>query len=148
MSGMHRGSSSFPALVWLLVLLAVVLSLPLFLLGGIFVLSAFAPEAVAQGKSLPRAIVGGLLLLCGLLLATLAVVLVRTAMRKRALDLSGEAGAGQQEPPGELNLKALNCPHCGGQVDASTARLNPQGTLTLTCPYCKGSFLIDEAPKW
>ena len=149
MRRMSRGSTTFPALIWLLVLLAVVLCLPLLFLGAIFVLSAFHPDAVAQGKSLPRAAIGGILLLGGLLLAALAVVLARNAMRDtgRPGDLSGGV-AGGQEPPGEINLKALNCPHCGGQVDASTARLNPEGTLTLTCPYCKGSFLIQEEPKW
>jgi hypothetical protein len=33
-------------------------------------------------------------------------------------------------------------------VDASSAKLNPEGTLTVTCGYCKGVFMIQEEPKW
>ena len=60
----------------------------------------------------------------------------------------GEGIAGGQEPPGQLTLKPIVCPHCGGQVDASTAKLNPEGTLTVTCGYCQGVFMIQEEPKW
>ena len=40
----------------------------LWLLGGIFLLAAAHPDAVAQGKSLPRAIVGLVLMAGGVLL--------------------------------------------------------------------------------
>ncbi len=53
-----------------------------------------------------------------------------------------------RRPRAQLSLKPIVCPHCGGQVDASTATLNPEGTLTVTCGYCKGTFLIQEEPKW
>lgn len=112
----------------------------LWLLGAVFLLAAAHPDAVAQGKSVPRLFVGGLLVLGGALLAYLAW---RTPRR------TGSAGGGgMQEPPGPLSLKALTCPHCGGQVDPASAALNAEGTLSVTCSYCKGTFLVQEDPKW
>ncbi len=112
----------------------------LWLLGVVFFLAAAHPEAVAQGKSVPRIIAGAVLVLGGAFLAYLAW---RTPRRS-----AETVGEGRQEPPGALSLKALTCPHCGGQVDPSSAVLNAEGTLSLTCGYCKGTFLIQEDPKW
>ncbi len=112
----------------------------LWLLGGLFLLAAAHPDAVAQGKSVPRAAVGVALLLGGAFLAYLAWRPGKGGGRSTA--------AGTQEPPGALSLKALTCPHCGGQVDPSTAAMNPEGTLSVTCGYCKGTFLVQEDPKW
>jgi len=125
---------------------AVVFAVFLWLLAGLFLLAAFHPEAVAQGKTLPRAVVGGGLLLGG-------VVLVALAFRGGAAAAPPAAGGGSapataQEPPGPLSLKALTCPHCGGQVDPASARMNPEGTLSVTCGYCGGTFLVQEDPKW
>ena len=123
-------------------ILATLISVFLWLLGGLFVLASMHPDAVAQHKVLPRLVVGGVLVLAGL-------VLVALAWWPRKDGTPGEgAPLGGQEPPGQLSLKPIVCPHCGGQVDASSAELNPEGTLTVTCGYCKGSFLIQEEPKW
>lgn len=124
---------------------AVLFAVFLWLLAGLFFLAALHPDAVAQGKTLPRAVVGGGLLLGG-------VVLLAMAFRGGATPApSGQGGGGAvtpQEPPGPLSLKVLTCPHCGGQVDPSTAKLNPEGTLSVTCGYCGGTFLVQEEPKW
>ncbi len=124
-------------------ILATVFAVFLWLLAGIFLLAAAHPDALAQGKSLPRAVVGALLAVGGLVLVVLAW---RSGGRGGADSRGGEAGA--QEPPGPLSLKALTCPHCGGQVDASSAKLGGEGSLTVTCSYCHGTFLIQEEPKW
>lgn len=124
-------------------ILGTLCSLPLLLLGGIFVLSAFAQEAVAQGKMVPRLLVGGIMVLgAGLLLA------LAWWPRGAAGGRQSASPSGMQEPPGPLSLKALTCPHCGGQVDAASAALNAEGTLSVTCAYCKGVFLVQEDPKW
>ena len=122
---------------------ATLCSLALWFLGGIFVLAAFHPEAVAQGKTLPRLLVGGILLAGGIVLAAYAWRSARSSSPP-----AGAAGGRAQEPPGPLSLKAVTCPHCGGQVDPSSASVGPEGTLTLTCAYCKGTFLVQEDPKW
>lgn len=118
----------------------------LWLLAGLFLLAAFHPDAVAQGKLLPRLVVGGGLFLGGLVLLLLAF---RPGAAPPAAARGGGSGAATpQEPPGPLSLKVLTCPHCGGQVDPASARLNPEGTLSVTCGYCGGTFLVQEDPKW
>ena len=124
-------------------IMATLVSAFLWFLGGIFMLSAAHPDAVAQHKVLPRVAVGAILVVAGF-------VLVALAWRSRggSSTAGGSSGPGAQEAPGQLSLKTIVCPHCGGQVDATTATLNPEGTLTVTCGYCKGTFLIQEEPKW
>jgi hypothetical protein len=127
-------------------ILAALVSVFLWCLGGLFVLAAMHPDAVAQHKVLPRVIVGGVLVVAGFVLVVLAWM-PRGGRERGSADQDG-ALAGGQGVPGQLSLKPIVCPHCGGQVDASTATMNPEGTLTLTCGYCKGSFLLQEEPKW
>jgi len=127
-------------------IMATAVSVFLWLLGGIFVLAAMHPDAVAQHKALPRVAVGGLLVIAGFVLVALAWRSKETA--EKGGSGGGDGITGGQEPPGKLTLKPIVCPHCGGQVDASSAKLNPEGTLTVTCGYCKGVFMIQEEPKW
>lgn len=127
-------------------IMATAVSVFLWLLGGIFVLAAMHPDAVAQHKALPRVAVGGLLVIAGFVLVVLAWRSKETA--EKVGSGGGDGITGGQEPPGQLTLKPIVCPHCGGQVDASSAKLNPEGTLTVTCGYCQGVFMIQEEPKW
>jgi hypothetical protein len=127
-------------------ILATLVSVFLWCLGGLFVLAAMHPDAVAQHKVLPRVMVGGILVVAGFVLVVLAW-LPRGSRGTGPVVGEGTLPGGQ-EVPGQLSLKPIVCPHCGGQVDASTATMNPEGTLTLTCGYCKGSFLLQEEPKW
>ncbi len=126
-------------------IMASLVSVFLWLLGGLFVLAAMHPDAVAQHKVLPRVIVGAVLVVAGFVLVVLAWM---PRGKSGAAGSGGDGIQGGQEAPGQLSLKPIVCPHCGGQVDASTAKLNPEGTLTVTCGYCKGVFMIQEEPKW
>jgi hypothetical protein len=128
--------------------LGILLAIFLWLLGGLFLLAAAAPDAVAQGKSLPRAVVGGGLVLGGFVLLVLAWRMGGSRAAEGGGSGSGPRTISGQDPPGGLSLKTLTCPHCGGQVDPASARLNPEGTLSVTCAYCKGAFLVQEDPKW
>lgn len=125
-------------------ILAGLISLFLWLLAGLFVLAAMAPEAVAGGKVLPRMVVAGLLTLGGLVMAVFA-------FRSGAAGAVTGAGAGArsaQEPPGELTTRAVVCPHCGGKADAEAMKVGKDGVMTVSCPYCKTAFFVEEAPKW
>jgi len=145
---MAEKPSSSPFLFWVLAVLAAVLAVPLVLLGAIFVLSAFHPEAEAAGKTLPRLLVGGGICAPGVLIVLLAFLLVRYALKAGAAGSGDKVGPGVQGVPGPLSVKAVTCPHCGGQVDPSTATLGPEGTLSMTCGYCKSVFMVQEDPKW
>ncbi len=127
--------------------LALLMAVFLWLLGGLFFLAAAAPEAAAAGKVLPRVAVGGLLVACGtvLLVAGLRVGRGAAAGSPGSLDPGGRTA---QEPPGALGLKALTCPHCGGQADAATVKVGSEGTMTVTCGYCHAVYLVQEEPKW
>ncbi len=124
-------------------ILLILLSLPFFFLGLIFLLSAFDPEAISQGKMGVRLFFGGFLSLAGVILFALAFIPFKGGIGK-----SEKETFSKQEPPGEINVKPIKCPHCGANIDPSTTALSPEGTLSLKCPYCGGSFLIEEAPKW
>lgn len=128
-------------------ILATLFSVFLWLLGGLFVLAAMHPEAISQHKVLPRLLVGGILVVAGFVLLALAWI-PRNRAASGGFPDGGGPVPGDQGAPGQLSLKPIVCPHCGGQVDASTATLNPEGTLTVTCGYCQGEFLIQEQPKW
>lgn len=125
-------------------ILGTLLSLPLLLLGAIFVVSAFDSAAVAEGKMVPRLLVGGIMVVgAGLLL-----VLVWWPRGSKLGAAAGDGVGGGQGAPGQLSLKALTCPHCGGQVSAASATMNAEGSLSVHCEYCKGVFLVQEEPKW
>ncbi len=124
-------------------IIAVIMAVFLWLLGALFFLAAAAPEAVASGKVLPRVVVGFLLFAGGLVLVVFAW---RSGKSTTAGGSDGEKS--QQEAPGQLSLKALTCPHCGGQADASSVKVGAQGTMSVTCQYCGAVYLIQEEPKW
>lgn len=130
-------------MLWLLRLAGTFLSVVLLFFAGIFMLAAAAPEAHAQGKS-------GLRIAVGIVFAIAGLVLMLLSWLPWAKLAGGRAGVPPtaQEPPGPLSMKAVTCPHCGGQVDPSTATMGPEGTLSITCGYCKGVFLVQEDPKW
>jgi len=124
-------------------ILAGILSVFLWLLAALFTLAALSSEAAAAGKVLPRVIVAVLLALGGL---------VMMAMAFRRVPSGGGAGAAgersAQEPPGELTARAINCPHCGGKTDAASMVVGKDGVMTVSCPFCKTAFFIQETPKW
>lgn len=119
------------------------LSVPFWLLGLLFIISSFDPSAAAQGKVASRIILGGLMVVAALLFTVIALI------------PSKKAGAGkdggpvtQQEPPGQLNIKKIKCQNCGADLDPNSAVLGSEGTMSYSCPYCGGTFLLEEAPKW
>lgn len=132
------GTFSFIKKIFLLLL-----SIPFFFFGLIFLISAFHPEAVSQGKMGVRLFFGAFLTLGGLIFLVLAFI----PFGERGKGESTKTFSGQ-EPPGQLNVKPINCPHCGAHIDPSSTTLSPEGSLTMKCPYCGGAFLIEEAPKW
>lgn len=124
-------------------ILATLLSVVLWLLAGLFVLAAMAPEAAADGKVVPRLIVAGLLGLGGLVLLVMAF---RSGKGAEAGAASGSVQS--QEAPGPLTARAIVCPHCGAKADAEAVKVGKDGVMTVTCPYCQAAFFLQEEPKW
>ena len=126
-------------------IVATLISVLLWLLGGIFLLAAAHPEAVSQGKTIPRIIVGAVLLAGGAILLYFGW---KKSPGRAEPGPGGTTNTIEQGVPGELSLKAMTCPHCGAQVDSASTSMKPEGTLVVTCNYCGGTFMVQEEPKW
>lgn len=48
---------------------------------------------------------------------------------------------------GDVRLQDLTCRECGGKLDADAVRVEA-GAVFVSCPYCKASYQLEEAPKW
>jgi DNA-directed RNA polymerase subunit RPC12/RpoP len=119
------------------------LSVPFWLLGLLFFISSFDPAAAAQGKVVSRIVIGVLMLLAALLFTIFALIPSKTREEKNR-----EEALSTQEAPGELNVKKIKCSSCGADLDPASATLSAEGTMSYSCPYCGGTFLLEEAPKW
>ena len=120
------------------------LSVPFWLLGLLFIISSFDPSAAAQGKVASRIILGGLMVIAALLFTVIALI----PSKKAGAGTKGGVPVTQQEPPGQLNIKKIKCQNCGADLDPNSAVLGSEGTMSYSCPYCGGTFLLEEAPKW
>jgi len=91
----------------------------------------------AQGQII-RVIVGVILM------AAAGVMIYLTRMRPKheettivqKIDLSGD-----------VNLEEMTCRNCGGTLDEDALSVRA-GAIFVECPYCGGSYQIEEAPKW
>lgn len=48
---------------------------------------------------------------------------------------------------GDVNLDALSCKSCGGQLSAEHVEM-VAGAPMVECPYCGTSYQLTEDPKW
>ena len=120
------------------------LSVPFWLFGLLFIISSFDPSAAAQGKVASRIVIGALMAVAALLFTVFALIPTKTGAGggKREEPVTG------QEPPGQLSIKKIKCQNCGADLDPASATLSAEGTMSYSCPYCGGTFLLEEAPKW
>ena len=51
------------------------------------------------------------------------------------------------EVSGRMAAAQINCPKCGGSINASEIKIN-QGVPYAKCPYCGTTFEVTEEPKW
>jgi len=119
------------------------LSVPFWLLGLLFIISSFDPSAAAQGKVVSRVIIGALMAVAALLFTIFALI----PSKKGAAGIK-DGPVTSQEPPGQLNIKKIKCQNCGADLNPNSAVIGSEGTMSYSCPYCGGTFLLEEAPKW
>lgn len=120
----------------------ILLSVPFWFLGLLFIISSFDPSA-AGAKAASRVVLGSLMMLAGLVFTIFALI-----PSKKAGEGKDGGPVTQQEPPGQLNIKKIKCQNCGADLDPNSAVLGSEGTMSYSCPYCGGTFLLEEAPKW
>ena len=109
----------------------------LVLFGVLYLLSAFSAETASPGG---RLLVGGILVVIGL--GIIFLVRMREPKPKQEVTIRQEIDIG-----GDVDMEALKCQSCGGQLDKSAISL-AEGAVVVTCPYCSATYQIVEEPKW
>jgi uncharacterized Zn-finger protein len=109
----------------------------LVLFGVLYLLSAFSAETASPGG---RLLVGGILVVIGL--GIIFLVRMREPKPKQEVTIRQEIDIG-----GDVDMEALKCQSCGGQLDKSAISL-AEGAVVVTCPYCSATYQIIEEPKW
>lgn len=85
-----------------------------------------------------RGIVGTVMIGVGtfLLVMGLRRPATRDVVVRRELELSGD-----------VSLESMKCSMCGASL-ASENVTEKAGAVFVECPYCRGEYQIEEAPKW
>ena len=109
-----------------------------FLLGLLFFVAAFHPDAVAAGQTTGRILIGAVLAVAGGFMIYLSRI--KPVIQKVEVHQSFEA-------PGELNLQEVKCRQCGAQLSAKEMKI-VSGAAVISCPYCDAAYHLEEEPKW
>jgi len=107
-------------------LIAVVLGL-----GGLIFLIA-----AGQSNTMPRAIIGVVLLAAAVFMLFLARSKGPETKITHQIDLSGD-----------VHAEELKCKSCGANLDQKSVTLR-EGGIFVQCPYCGTSYQLEEEPKW
>jgi hypothetical protein len=114
-------------------IIAYVLAAILLFFGVIFILGSFG----AQGN--PNWI------WIGLICVAIALVLIFWAARQHAPAQTNVTL--NVDLPGDVNVDALTCLHCGAPLTAENIKM-VAGAPVVTCPYCGSTYQLTEEPKW
>jgi len=114
--------------------------------GILFLWSAFSAEAISQGKSEGRLIVGGCSTGIGLALIVLAGILFYRGWRDRRAEQPTTV-IQKIDLTGDLTLERLKCQSCGATLGKDNITVRA-GAVVVSCPFCGTSYEIEEAPKW
>jgi hypothetical protein len=105
--------------------------------GVLFLWAAFGSQTASPGG---RLLVGGLLVAIGL--GIIFAVRLREPKPQQEVTIRQQIDLG-----GEVDLTALKCRNCGGQLDKNAISVE-QGAVMVSCPYCAATYQIVEEPKW
>ena len=50
--------------------------------------------------------------------------------------------------PAGSKLKEFKCTKCGAPLPSDALKMNDVGAITVSCPYCKAVYQIEEDAKW
>ena len=104
------------------------------LLGLLFIVAAFHPQANTAG----RLVIGAVLLGAG------GVMIYLARMRPTVEQVTVQHTL---DAPGELKIKEMRCKQCSGALSRDNMKV-AEGGVTVSCPYCGSNYQIEEAPKW
>ncbi len=92
--------------------------------------------ACAAGNTVPRLIIGLVLIGTALFIAKFARSKVPDQRIIQEIDLSGD-----------ITPEEMICNSCGASLDKDSVHVR-EGGIFVECPYCGTSYQLEEAPKW
>jgi len=104
------------------------------LLGLLFLVAAFHPQANT----------GGRLVIAAVLLGAGGLMIYLVQMRPNVENITIQHTL---DAPGELKIKEMKCRQCSGALSRENMKVS-EGGVTVICPYCGSTYQIEEAPKW
>jgi len=112
--------------------LGYLLGAALVLLGLLFLVAS------ARGNTVPRLIVGGVILAGGL--GLILALIFKPAQHR--VDVTY-----QVDLTGDVNIESLKCRQCGAPLDGTSAQMR-EGAIFVKCPYCDSFYQLEEEAKW
>jgi hypothetical protein len=107
------------------------------LFGCLFLLAATSPQNQSKGGTF---FVG--LLLIGIGLAIIFAVKLREPKPTQKVEVTQKI-----ELSGDVKLEEMKCRNCSAPLAKDSVILK-EGAIFVSCPYCKTSYQVEEAPKW
>jgi hypothetical protein len=105
--------------------------------GCLFVLAASSPQNQSKGATF---ITG--LILVGIGLAIVFAVKLREPKPVQKVEVTEKI-----DLTGDVKLAEMKCRNCGAALAKDSVVLK-EGAIFVSCPYCKTSYQVEEAPKW
>ena len=107
------------------------------LFGCLFLLAATSPQNQSKGGTF---FVG--LLLIGIGLAIIFAVKLREPKPVQKVEVTQKI-----DLTGDVKLEEMKCRNCSAPLAKDSVILK-EGAIFVSCPYCKTSYQVEEAPKW
>ena len=113
--------------------------------GTLYVLAAYAPDAVDPGSRLATGIT---MIAIGLFVWSVAAVGAFLAWRRMQPKPEQKVTIRQEvELTGDIDLASLTCEKCNATLDKNAITVK-EGALLVSCPYCGAAYQVVEQPKW
>ncbi len=116
--------------------LALFLAIILLILGLFFIGAAFADKT----RMVSRLITGGIII------AISIVMLLLSRMKTEQVNVSHTYHQ-HVDLTGDVDIEQMKCSNCGGTLSEQNLKVEA-GAVMVSCPYCKTSYQLKEAPKW
>ena len=107
------------------------------LFGCLFLLAATSPQNQSKGGTLFAGLV-----LIGIGLAIVFAVKMREPKPTQKVEVTQKV-----ELSGDVKLEEMKCRNCSAPLAKDSVVLK-EGAIFVSCPYCKTSYQVEEAPKW
>ncbi len=109
----------------------------LILFGCLFILAATSPQNQSKGGTF----VAGLILI-GIGLAVVFAIKMREPKPVQKVEVTQKI-----DLTGDVKLEEMKCRNCSAPLSKDSVVLK-EGAIFVSCPYCKTSYQVEEAPKW